>query len=65
MEARIIKLELLSAMQDETIKSLSMELFQQQKETGQLRRRVEALEKKVAERSEPDQIAGNERPPHW
>ena len=65
MEERIIQLETLSAMQDETIRQLNEEIFQQQQDLTKLRARLELLEKKVAELDEPGQIAGNERPPHY
>ena len=65
MEERIIQLESLSALQDETIATLNHELFRQQQDIARLQQRLEAIEKKLAEMQEPDQIAGNERPPHW
>ncbi len=65
MEERIIQLETLAALQDETINSLNKEIFRQQQDIGQLRRRLAALEEKLEKLQEPDQIAGNERPPHY
>ncbi len=65
MEERIIKLETLSAMQDKIIVSLNEEIFRQQQDHARLLRRINTLEKKMAESGEPDQIAGNERPPHY
>ena len=65
MEERIIQLETLSAMQDETIRQLNDEIFRQQQDMATLRARLGRLEKKIAELAEPDQIAGNERPPHY
>ncbi|HEY5620977.1 MAG TPA: SlyX family protein [Pontiella sp.] len=65
MEERIIQLESLSAMQDETIRNLHNELFEQQKELGRLRARLEQMEQKLAELAGPGPIGGNERPPHW
>lgn len=65
MEERIIQLETLSAMQDETIRQLNEEMFRQQQDMAKLRARIELLEKKIAELAEPGPIAGNERPPHY
>ena len=65
MEERIIQLETLSALQDETIATLNHELFRQQQDMLKLIRRINALEKKIAEFEQPDQIAGNEKPPHY
>jgi SlyX protein len=65
MEERIIKLESIVSMQDETINKLNEELFRQQQDAVRLRLRLEALEEKVAELDSPDEIAGNERPPHY
>ncbi len=65
MEERIIKLETLSAMQDETIATLNHELFRQQQDILQLRRQIEALEQKLAEFAPGDEIGGNEKPPHY
>jgi len=65
MEDRIIQLESLSAMQDETIRSLHDELFEQQKEIGRLRARMEQVEQQLAELTEPGPISEDQRPPHW
>jgi len=65
MEERIIKLETLSALQDETIITLNQELFRQQQDILRLTRRVEALEKKLTELDQPHEIGGNEKPPHY
>ena len=65
MEERINKLEALSAMQDGTIGELNQEIFRQQQDTAQLRRRIATLEAKLAEIGEPGEIAGNEKPPHY
>ena len=65
MEERIIKLETLSVMQDETVVTLNQELFRQQQDIVRLQRRIDALEKKLAEHEQPDEIAGNEKPPHY
>lgn len=65
MEERIIQLETLSALQDETIATLNQELFRQQQDVLKLTRRIDALEQKLAEFEQPDEIAGNEKPPHY
>jgi uncharacterized coiled-coil protein SlyX len=65
MEERINQLESLSALQDETIRSLNEEIFRQQQDTSKLRERLEALESKVAQMQQPAEIGGNERPPHY
>lgn len=65
MEERIIKLESLSAMQDETIGKLHEELYRQQQDATRLLRRIEALEKRLAQFGEPEEPGGNEKPPHY
>ena len=65
MQERIIKLETLAAMQDETINRLNEELFRQQQDIARLRRHIEIIEQKMAEFGDPEDIAGNERPPHY
>lgn len=65
MEERIIQLESMSAMQDETIRSLNEEVFRQQQDISKLRNQLEILEKKILELGDQDQIGGNERPPHY
>ncbi len=65
MEERIIKLETLSAMQDGTIRELNAEIFRQQQDTTRLRRRIENLETKLAAIGDPEEIGGNEKPPHY
>ena len=65
MEKRIIQLESLSALQDETISTLNRELFRQQQDILKLTRRLGTLEEKLAEVDQPDDIAGNEKPPHY
>ncbi len=65
MEERIIKLETLSAMQDETIATLNHELFRQQQDILRLKQRIESLEQKLAEFAPGDEIGGNEKPPHY
>jgi len=65
MEERIIQLETLSALQDEALANLNTELFRQQQDTAKLRRRLEALETKLAELQHTEEIGGNERPPHY
>lgn len=65
MEERIIKLETLSAMQDETIATLNQEVFRQQQDIVRMQRRIDVLEKKLGELKPADEIAGNEKPPHY
>ncbi len=65
MEERIIKLETLSAMQDETITKLNEEIFRQQQDLARLQRRIETIEQKMADLADPEPIAGDERPPHY
>jgi SlyX protein len=65
MEDRIIQLETLSALQDQTIQGLNEELFRQQQDLSRLRNQLIELEKKFLERGDSAQISGNERPPHY
>lgn len=65
MEERIIQLETLSALQDETIDKLNQEIFRQQKDLGRLQRRIEMIEQKMAELGDSEAIGENERPPHY
>ena len=65
MEKRINQLEALSALQDETLTALNQEVFRQQQDIVRLQRRVDTLEKKLAEFDQADEIGGNEKPPHY
>ena len=65
MEERLIKLETISAMQDEMITKLNGEIFQQQQDIVRLRRRIDDLERRLGEMEEPGEIGGNEKPPHY
>ncbi len=65
MEKRIIQLETLSALQDEAIASLNAEIFRQQQDITKLRQRLDLLEQKIVELQQPEEISGNERPPHY
>ena len=65
MQKRIIQLETLSAMQDETIRKLNEEIFRQQQDITRLQRRIEAIEQKMADLADPEPVGGNERPPHY
>ncbi|VGO21168.1 SlyX family protein [Pontiella sulfatireligans] len=65
MEERIIQLETLAALQDETIASLNQEIFRQQQDMAQLRRRLQTLENKLTELGQTEEIGGNEKPPHY
>lgn len=65
MKERIIQLETLSALQDQTIQSLNEEVFRQQNDISELRNQLKKLEKKIIELGEAEQIGGIERPPHY
>jgi len=65
MEKRMIQLESLAALQDETIEKLSEEIYRQQQDLFQLKRRLQALEEKLATVKDSEQIGGNEKPPHY
>jgi uncharacterized coiled-coil protein SlyX len=65
MKERIIQLETLSALQDQTIHTLNEEVFRQQRDLSRLQNRLNELEEKLRELDQPQQIAGNERPPHY
>lgn len=65
MEERINKLEALVTMQDKTITDLNAELFRQQQDLTQLQRRLKMLEQKLEKLELPEDLAGNEKPPHW
>ena len=65
MQERIIKLESIAAMQDETLSRLSAELFRQQQDISGLKRQIETLKQRLAEVGDPGGIAGNEKPPHY
>ena len=57
MEDRIIQLETLSAMQDETIRQLNEEIYQQQRDIAGMRERLAKLEAKLAEMAAGEEIA--------
>ncbi len=65
MEERINQLESLAALQDETIARLSDELYRQQQDVFQLQRRLQAVEQRMTALKNAEQIAGNEKPPHY
>lgn len=65
MEKRIIQLETLSALQDETIARLNEEIYRQQQDIGRVQRRLKLIEEKLAALPEPGGTGGNERPPHY
>lgn len=65
MEEKIIKLETLTTLQDQTIQSLNHEVYRQQRDISQLRNQLQDLEKKILEIGDPEQIGGIERPPHY
>jgi len=61
----MVQLETLSALQDETIRSLNEEIFRQQQDISKLWKRLNMLEEKLKDAQNPEEIAGNERPPHY
>jgi uncharacterized coiled-coil protein SlyX len=65
MQERIIKLETLAAMQDETLGKLNEELFRQQQDITRLTRHIETLRQRITEIGDPDPVGGSERPPHY
>jgi uncharacterized coiled-coil protein SlyX len=65
MEERIIKLESLLTLQDQTISTLNEELYRQQQDMARMKRSIEALENKLQELGNNEQVAGQERPPHY
>ncbi len=65
MEERVDQLESLVALQDDTIAALNTEVFRQQQDLAALLRRITALEKRIEQLADPDEIAGDEKPPHW
>ena len=58
-------METLVTLQDDTIRSLNEEIFRQQKDISRLTDRLEIIEEKLKELQQAEQIAGNERPPHY
>ena len=65
MDERIVRLETLVAMQDETIIGMSRETYRQQQELQRMALRLELLETKMQELKEAPEIGGNEKPPHY
>jgi uncharacterized coiled-coil protein SlyX len=65
MEDRIIQLETLVAMQDQTLVQLSKEIYRQQQELKKQDLRLIQLEQKIEQIKEAPEIGGNEKPPHW
>lgn len=65
MDDRIVNLEALVAMQDETIANLSKEIYRQQQDMQRMTLRVGLLEQKVQELKESPEIGGHEKPPHY
>ena len=65
MEKRIIQLETISALQDQTIEMLNRELFLQQKAIAKLQYQLNELEEKLTEVADSSGIIGNEKPPHY
>lgn len=65
METRIIQLESLLALQDETIARLHEELYRQQQDITRLLRRLEVLAQRLDALEPQEPVAGSERPPHY
>ena len=65
MQNRLTKLESLFALQDQTIAELNHELFRQQQEISRLKQHVAVLAEKLSSFESPEEIAGNEKPPHY
>jgi uncharacterized coiled-coil protein SlyX len=65
MDARLTTLEMLFSEQGKMLEDLSAEMYQQQLEIKRLSVRVGLLEEKLASVSEPGDIGGHERPPHY
>jgi SlyX protein len=65
MKQRIIKLESLFAQQDQVIETLNQELFRQQQEMDRLKQRIVVLSEKLSSFESSEEIAGNEKPPHY
>ncbi len=61
----MIQLESLVALQDRMLGELNQEIFRQQQDISRLLRRLDELEEKLEEAQNPEEIAGNERPPHY
>jgi len=65
MQKRLTKLESLSALQDQTLTELNQELFRQQQEIAQLKQQMILFSEKLSMFGSPEEIAGNEKPPHY
>jgi uncharacterized coiled-coil protein SlyX len=65
MEDRIIQLEILIAMQDQTLAELNKEIYLQQQAIQKQEIRLRLLEQKLEETKEAPEMGGNEKPPHW
>lgn len=65
MDDRLTKLEMLFSEQGRMLEELSAEMYQQQLEVKRLTARVKLLEEKLAAVTEPNNIGGHERPPHY
>ena len=65
MKERLNQLESVVALQDNTIHQLHDEMFRQQQDISRLLRRVEALESRIGELDASEEVAGDEKPPHW
>jgi len=65
MQERVTKLETLFALQDQTLTELHQELFKQQQEITHLKQQILLLSEKLALLEPSEEIAGNEKPPHY
>jgi len=65
MDDRLTKLEMLFSEQGKMLEDLSAELFRQQQDATRLKLQIKQLEEKLAAVSEPNNLGGDERPPHY
>ncbi|MBI1236805.1 MAG: SlyX protein [Alphaproteobacteria bacterium] len=63
--SRLDALEMLVAEQQRTIEDLSEVMARQQREIGQLKRRLEASDDRIAGLESGLPAPGNDKPPHW
>ncbi len=65
MDDRLTRLEMLFSEQGKMLEDLSAELFRQQQDATRLKLQIKQLEEKLAAVSEPNNLGGHERPPHY